>query len=436
MNSNILTHRKTLNNTDSYSFNVEKNSIHDLKTFKDSRSPSSEETEYTHNLISRKTLRGRKEKITLPKNKLKCEICNQYSDFSEEDLISCSTCKCLFHKTCYEQYDLYENSSYKCIRCALALKLNKSINDYKCFICGNSNGVLSLNYSTNCFYHKICVDFLNEFKGLPETEICKEIIRKWRYKNSCRYCGEKLSKAKAVIKCKNPKCKEYYHIPCAIEKGMIFDLNYMKNFYKVENNDEIPFYCSNHNKKISFMYKTYVMNGNNTDIKLRKNLFQNDIDLCENEEKKTFLEYFDPIEKQFLEDNPTLFGNDDEKIKSNFLRKNNSVLSIIEEQKENYGDQKEKEKENIIDNEKEKEKESDNKMDIDDSFENNNNVFKLDFDKILNENRNEQCLLNDMFCCDDHEHSLFSFNSNLHGFSNDNGLFGRQNSFNSLQLNI
>ena len=150
------------------------------------------------------------------------------------------------------------------------------------------------------------------------------------------------------------------------------------------------------------------MNGNNTDIKLRKNLFQNDIDLCENEEKKTFLEYFDPIEKQFLEDNPTLFGNDDEKIKSNFLRKNNSVLSIIEEQKENYGDQKEKE--NIIDNEKEKEKESDN--------------------------RNEQCLLNDMFCCDDHEHSLFRFNSNLHGFSNDNGLFGRQNSFNSLQLNI
>ena len=75
-------------------------------------------------------------------------------------------------------------------------------------------------------------------------------------------------------------------------------------------------------------------------------------------------------------------------------------------------------------------------MDIDDSFENNNNVFKLDFDKILNENRNEQCLLNDMFCCDDHEHSLFRFNSNLHGFSNDNGLFGRQNSFNSLQLNI
>ena len=282
MNSNLTTPNKTLNITDSYSFNVEKNTIHDLKTTKDSRSPSLEETEYTHSLISRKTLRGRKEKITLPKNKLKCEVCNQFSDFSEEDLISCSTCKCLFHKSCYDQYELYENSSYKCIRCLYALNYNKSINDYKCFICGNSNGVICLNYSTNSFYHKICLDFLNEFKGLEGDDISRENIRKWRYKNSCRYCGEKLSKEKAVIKCKNPKCKEYYHIPCAIVKGMIFDLNYMKKFYQVSNNDEIPFYCSNHNKKISFMYKTYVMNGNNIDINCRKNLFQDDMNLCEN----------------------------------------------------------------------------------------------------------------------------------------------------------
>lgn len=420
MNSKITTPKKILNITGSDSFNVEKNSIHDLKTTKDSSSLSLEETECPHKLINRKTLRGRKEKITLPKNKIKCEVCNQYSDFSEEDLISCSTCKCLFHKSCYEQYELYGNSTYKCIRCSYALLNDKSINDYNCFICGTSNGVLSLNYSTNSFYHKICVYFLNEFKGLEEVDICYKNIRKWRYKNSCRFCGEKLSKAKAVIKCKNPKCKEYYHIPCAIQKGMIFDLNYMKKFYNVLSNDEIPFYCSNHNKKISFMYKTYVMNGCNR-VNWGKNLFQDDLGMYENEEKIPFLENFpDQIGHEFLQDNQTFFGSEDEKIKSNYLRKNNSVLSIIEEKKEN----------NEI--EKENGPENDNNMEVDDSFENKNNVFELDFETMLNE---EKDINENMFCCDKPQHSLYSLNSNCYGYNNDNGLISRQNSFNFIQLN-
>ena len=417
MNSKITSPKKNFNNTDSYNFNVKKNSIHDLKTAKDSHSLSLEETEFTHKLINRKTLRGRKEKISLPKNKLKCEVCNQYSDFSEEDLISCSTCKCLFHKSCYEQYELYGNSTYKCIRCSHALRKDKSINDYNCFICGTSNGVLSLNYATNSFYHKICVYFLNEFKGLEEVDICYKNIRKWRYKNSCRFCGEKLSKTKAVIKCKNPKCKEYYHIPCAIQKGMIFDLNYMRKFYNVSNNEEIPFYCSNHNKKISFMYKTYVMNGCNG-VNCRKNLFQDDFHIYDNEEKKPF-SFFDQIGDQFLQNNPTLFGCDDEKIKSSRLRTINSVLSITEGKKENS------------EIEKENGPEIDNNMEVDDSFENENNPFKLDFETILKEekNKNERCQQDDVFCGDETQISLSRLNSNFYGSNNDNGLISRQNSF-------
>lgn len=83
MESKCITPEKTLNNSDSYCFKVEKNSIQDLKTAKDSRSPSLEETECTQNLISRKTLRGRKEKIPFPKNKIKCEVCLEFSDFSK-----------------------------------------------------------------------------------------------------------------------------------------------------------------------------------------------------------------------------------------------------------------------------------------------------------------------------------------------------------------
>ena len=418
MNSKITSPKKNFNNTDSYNFNVKKNSIHDLKTAKDSHSLSLEETEFTHKLINRKTLRGRKEKISLPKNKLKCEVCNQYSDFSEEDLISCSTCKCLFHKSCYEQYELYGNSTYKCIRCSYALRNDKSINDYNCFICGTSNGVLSFNNATNSFYHKICVYFLNEFKGLEEVDICYKNIRKWRYKNSCRFCGEKLSKTKAVIKCKNPRCKEYYHIPCAIQKGMIFDLNYMKKFYNVSNNEEIPFYCSNHNKKISFMYKTYVMNDCNG-VNCRKNLIQDDFHIYDNEERKPF-PVFDQIGDQFLQNNPTLFGCDDEKIKSSRLRTINSVLSITEGKKENS------------EIEKENGPEIDNNMEVDDSFENENNPFKLDFETILKEekNKNERCQQDDVFCGDETQISLSRLNSNFYGSNNDNGLISRQNSFN------
>ena len=436
MNSNLFTPNKSLNISDSFSFNVEKNSIHDLKTAKDSRSPSLEETECTHNLISRKTLRGRKEKIPLPKNKLKCEICLKFSDFSEEDLLSCSTCKCFFHKSCYDQFELYENSTYKCIRCSYALKENKSINDYKCFICGNSNGVLNRNSLTKCFYHKICVDLLNEFIGLEGEDICKEKIRKWRYKNSCRYCGEKLSKAKVVIKCKNPKCKEYYHIPCAIEKGMIFDLKYMKEFYNVSSYEEIPFFCSNHNKKIAFLYKSKVANGFTNDIKCRKNLFFNEVNITENEEngeKKTFLEFFEDFsENKLNENNITNFRNKKEKTKKKFIQENNKDLSIIEEKKENSFIQKENE-----------EKETDLFMDIDDSFEiNKNNAFKLDFEKIFKENdENEakiedELLSNESFDCEGPCHDLCRMNSNFPGNKCDNCSFSRQYSFNSLDLII
>ena len=221
-----------------------------------------------------------------------------------------------------------------------------------------------------------------------------------------------------MIKCKNPRCKEYYHIPCAIQKGMIFDLNYMKKFYNVSNNEEIPFYCSNHNKKISFIYKTYVMNDCNG-VNCRKNLIQDDFHIYDNEEKKPF-PVFDQIGDQFLQNNPTLFGCDDEKIKSSRLRTINSVLSITEGKKENS------------EIEKENGPEIDNNMEVDDSFENQNNPFKLDIETILNEekNKNERCQQDDIFCGDETQISLSRLNSNFYGSNNDNGLISRQNSFN------
>ena len=287
MEENYIDQKKSLNSSECYCINIGKLAIQDLKTAKDSRSPSLEENENLNNLISRKTQRGRKEKNSIPKNKLKCGVCLEFSDFSSEDLVSCSTCKCLFHYSCYNQSELTilgENFSYKCVRCIYALKKGKSINEFHCFICGYSSGVLNKNSITNDFYHQYCLNLLIELKGIEDEDICKENIRKWRYKNSCRFCGEKLCKTKAVIKCKNPKCKQFFHIPCAIEKGMIFDLKFMKKYYRVDNFSDIPFYCSNHNKKISFLYKDYVLN---------RTKIQNDeknciSDIINNKEVKTF----------------------------------------------------------------------------------------------------------------------------------------------------
>lgn len=217
-----------------------------------------------HQFIHKKTLRGRKEKLSLPKDKLKCELCLKYYNISLDDIISCTKCKCVFHPKCHE--NLKKNpcnceDNYLCDRCTHALNSNEPINTYKCFICNNSDGVLDYNSETKVFYHKICFNFINELQDVSKTEITKNQIRRWRYKNSCRYCGKKLNKNEVVLKCKNPKCKEYFHIPCAIQKGLIFDLDFMKNFYNVESYSQIPFFCSNHNKKISGEYKNYIVNG-------------------------------------------------------------------------------------------------------------------------------------------------------------------------------
>jgi len=428
-------------------FNGDSNSNQNLKTSQDSRSPSSEETECSHSLISRKTLRGRKEKISLPKNKLKCEICLEFSDFSKEDLISCSTCKCVFHKSCYDQYQLYnsptsEVASYKCQRCFYALNLKKSIYDYRCFICDNSNGVLSRNNINGLFYHKLCLDLLNEFKDLEGEDICKENIRKWRFKNSCHYCGEKLSQNKAVIKCKKPKCKEFFHIPCAIEKGMIFDLKYMKKHYNVSSFNEIPFYCSNHNKKVSFMYKTQVVN-NNSHLRCQKGLFKSEFDINENNESNILSDTFGKmLEKKFIENNTTLFGNVDNKLKNIFTKCNNSFnISIIDE--ENIND-----KNNeicLFHNEKCEQNEKGVNLDIhnmDDIFEyKESEIFNLKDEILFKEyetNENGQFLLDsndNNFKC-----QYFGENDNISQIKDDNdtddNIMCRKKSFSSLLINM
>ena len=326
------------------------------------------------NLISRKTNRGRKEKNKFDNNQPKCEVCLEFAEFSKETLISCSICNCFFHKSCFNQYEEITSSDeevkyYRCIRCTHALNLNKEINEFKCFICFHSNSVLKFNRVQGIYYHQICLDNLPELNCLPDEEITKDKIKKWRYKNSCKFCGKKLSKNIAVTKCKNPKCKEHYHIPCAVAKGNIFDLKFMKEFYHVDKNNQIPFYCSNHNKKIYNQYKNYLMN-----LKKLNGLPFNkeEKELIYNEETK--------LDEEYIKDDIEQDGNI---IKS--WKKNSSDITnkekeeCYEEKEEEY---KEDEDEEFISYYEENENENLEINELDESFDNSKDDYLTTFKKI------------------------------------------------------
>ena len=319
------------------------------------------------NLISRKTNRGRKEKNKFDNNQPKCEVCLEFAEFSKETLISCSICNCFFHKSCFNQYEEITSSDeevkyYRCIRCTHALNLNKNINEFKCFICYHSDKVLKFNRVQGIYYHQICLDNLPELNCLPDEEITKDKIKKWRYKNSCKFCGKKLSKNIAVTKCKNPKCKEHYHIPCAVAKGNIFDLKFMKEFYHVDKNNQIPFYCSNHNKKIYNQYKNYLMN-----LKKLNGLPFNkeEKELIYNEETK--------LDEEYIKDDIEQDGNI---IKS--WKKNSSDIANKEKEEE----YKEDEDEEFISYYEENENENLEINELDESFDNSKDDYLTTFKKI------------------------------------------------------
>jgi len=319
------------------------------------------------NLISRKTNRGRKEKNKFDNNQPKCEVCLEFAEFSKETLISCSICNCFFHKSCFNQYEEITSSDeevkyYRCIRCTHALNLNKNINEFKCFICYHSDKVLKFNRVQGIYYHQICLDNLPELNCLPDEEITKDKIKKWRYKNSCKFCGKKLSKNIAVTKCKNPKCKEHYHIPCAVAKGNIFDLKFMKEFYHVDKNNQIPFYCSNHNKKIYNQYKNYLMN-----LKKLNGLPFNkeEKELIYNEETK--------LDEEYIKDDIEEDGNI---IKS--WKKNSSDITNKEKEEE----YKEDEDEEFISYYEENENENLEINELDESFDNSKDDYLTTFKKI------------------------------------------------------
>ena len=257
-------------------------------------------------------------------DEIKCSIC-----LGEEKLIpncyKCITCSSYFHLDCYnifinsetkEEKIKAENAlnNFECYRCKEEKKTGLEI---KCFVCKNHSGIIKKKEEEKFLHHYCEVffkDSLNNLKG-----------------GICKACSHKKI---PVLKCQDIKCKEKYHIQCAIKQKIIFCLPFMRNQeLKIDENnfnEKITFYCEIHNDELIKNFTDYTMT-----LQISKN------DKVSNEEQKT--------------------ENNKEKEKENSAGKN------LEEKKNDADENKEQkmeEEDNIdINSNKKEEKKEDKKED-------------------------------------------------------------------------
>ena len=106
---------------------------------------SSEEAEFLplKQMITKKTLRGRKIKSPLPQEQ-RCSICLEFSNSSSEPLISCNVCKAILHSSCYHK-EIPSAENFICERCLEANEQKRELSSYHCFICDQCDGILVKN---------------------------------------------------------------------------------------------------------------------------------------------------------------------------------------------------------------------------------------------------------------------------------------------------
>lgn len=213
-----------------------------------------------------------------------CSICLEYDKYSLSKCIQCKQCNSFFHLNCYLQNSSSQSIDNNKLLCHKCLFINDTQSPTpQCFLCSDTNGIIFQFKSTNKWCHVYCKRFFKEIiqyesQSPPHNDI---ELRKWRYQSICKVCHCKVNHI-PVIKCINKKCKNYYHIHCAIQKNVIFNLAYQNDFFGLngENgkNAIYPFYCNSHNRSLIVEYKEYIKqmdevlknNDNGTDEKKKK----------------------------------------------------------------------------------------------------------------------------------------------------------------------
>ena len=185
-------------------------------------------------------------------NEIRCSICLKYQKFSSK-CYKCSVCSSYFHLECYNLFTFTNDESDKisenninlnnfiCLRC-MDEKNNNS--KYNCYLCGEHDGIIKKNKDQ--YIHHYC-NIFNIKDNHPKNSKC----------NNCKM------KKFPVLKCYKQECKNKYHLKCALEKGIIFSLSYMRGENDEGNkketfNEPILFFCEIHNKDIIDNYTDYI----------------------------------------------------------------------------------------------------------------------------------------------------------------------------------
>ena len=295
-------------------------------------------------------------------NETRCSIC-----LGEEKLVpncyKCMTCSAFFHIECYNLFTFAETeeekinkenmNNFECYRCREEKK-NKT--EIKCFACKAHSGIIK-KYAEEKYLHHYCYVFFKDGFDMLKGGICK-------------MCGHKKI---PVLKCQEVKCKEKFHIQCAIDKKIIFWLPFMREEEKINEekfNEKIPFLCDEHNKALIDNFAEYSQtmllskndknepeksseqidekqnnNNNNNNVKLLSpqkkqeiennniinNEVKNEIDMTKEEK---------PIEKEKIINTVININVTQEKKSDNNLNKINKAMNNI-----NIKEEKEKEKE-------------------------------------------------------------------------------------------
>jgi hypothetical protein len=179
----------------------------------------------------------------------RCTICLEYEKYTQDKCMKCIKCNSYFHKKCYiynfPKSNLRKRNKFICYKC------RKTNEKCICILCGDDKGIMK-NIEKNIYTHIYCLRFFVELK-----DKILENFRQWRFNSKCKVCKKVIDNI-PVIKCKNTKCKNFYHIKCAIERNAIFSLSYQEIFFKIKKKDLIPFYCNFHSIYLVKAYQLYI----------------------------------------------------------------------------------------------------------------------------------------------------------------------------------
>ena len=182
-------------------------------------------------------------------NEIRCSICLGYEKLVP-NCFKCILCSSYFHLECYNLFKLPETKenilkeenlpNFECFRCKEEKILSKSIT---CYLCKTHNGITK-KLENDKYLHHYCYVFFKD-----------SLMNKGG--GSCKNCSHKKI---PVLKCQETKCKDKYHIQCAIDKQIIFWLPFMREEDKINKekfNDKILFFCEIHNEDLIKNYNDY-----------------------------------------------------------------------------------------------------------------------------------------------------------------------------------